>query len=308
VAGKGEITMAVDFDKAVARAKADFDKLKPEQLAEWNKMDDENHRAQHQRFIEGYKKEFCYLCQKDFKTVSKENPCVHWLMRRGKFKNKDIKLIADKFGYHNICAYLRWCANAERIAVNINDLVDEAPLGKVFSSTIKWKNIEWSFDCAPNDLNGHGGSHSNFPHYHFQMRIDGRQFINFNDYHLPFSDYDIFQMKLSKLPGIHFDYGAHGFGMQDAMSVDPADIVNYTTPTDDEDDSVFNIQTMIMAPNRPIKGEEIIAALEESKRTGRTMASIFREMFDGADVSVQSTVSPSNAIPQLTPRTEHKPR
>lgn len=300
--------MAVDFDKAVARAKADFDKFTPEDLARWNEINEAEHHSQHESFIEGYKKDFCYLCEKDFKTVSKEDPCVHWLLRRGKFKNKDITLIAKKFGYHNISSYLRWCANAERIAANINDLVAEAPDGKVLSSTIKWKNIEWSFDCSPNDFVGHGSGHSNFPHYHFQMRIDGRQFINFNDYHLPFSDQDLFQMRLAKEPGMHFDFGAHGFGMQDAMSVDPADIVNYTTPTDDEAESVFNIQTMVMAPNRPIKGEEIIAAFEESQRTGRTMASIFMERFEGADVSVQSIVSPSESIPKITPRTEQKPR
>lgn len=300
--------MARDFDGAVKRAKAAFDDMNQDELEEWNRMNDREHREQHAHFIDGYGKEICYLCGKDFKTVSRDDPCVHWLLRRGKFKTKDIKLVATKFGYHNICAYLRWCANAERIAANINDLAEEAPAGKVLSSTIKWKNIEWSFDCSPNDFSGHGGSHSSFPHYHFQMRIDGRQFINFNDYHLPFSDVDLFQMRLSHEPGVHFDFGAHGFGMQDAMRADPEDIVNYTTPTDDESDSVFNIQTMVMAPENPIKGEEIIAAFEESRRTGRTMAAIFRERFAGSNIQVQTVVSPSDSVPQITPRTEQKSR
>lgn len=300
--------MPIDFDQAVSRATDSFAKMSDEDLKLWNQMNDAEHISQHAKFIDGYEKDQCYLCDKDFKTVSKEEPCVHWLLRRGKFRNKDIVLIAKKFGYHNICAYLRWCANAERLAANINDLADEKTKGKLLSSTIKWKNIEWSFDCSANDLRGHGGAHSNFPHYHFQMRIDGRQFINFNDYHLPFSDTDLFMLRLSKEPGVHFDFGRHGLGMQDAMSIDPLDIVNHTSPTEDENDSAFNIQTMIMSPDKPIKGEEITAAFEESKRTGRTMASIFRERFEGENVSVQSIVSPSETIPKITPRTEHKTR
>lgn len=194
------------------------------------------------------------------------------------------------------------------MAANINDLKDEAPEGKILSSTIKWKNIEWSFDCSPNDFAGHGGSHSNFPHYHFQMRIDGKQFINFNDYHLPFSNHDLFVFRLSKEPGVHFDFGDHGIGMQDAMDIDPKDIVNYTSSTEKEEEAAFNIQTLIIAPNNPIRGEDVAAALEESKRTGRTMASVFREMFEGSDVEVKSIVSPSETVPKITPRTEHKPR
>ena len=300
--------MAIDFEKAVGRATADLATMTAEELGTWNDMNDAEHRSQYLRFIEGYHKDHCYLCNKDFKTVSKESPCVHWLLRRGKFKNKDVVLITQKFGYINICAYLRWCANAEILAANINDLKDEAPEGKILSSTIKWKNIEWSFDCSPNDFAGHAGSHSNFPHYHFQMRIDGKQFINFNDYHLPFSDHDLFLLRLSKEPGVHCDFGNHGMGMQDAMDIDPEDIVNHTSPTEDEGEAAFNIQTMIIAPNKPIRGEDISAAFEESKRTGRTMASIFREKFEGTDVEVKSIIGPSETVPKITPRTEHKPR
>lgn len=300
--------MTIDFEKAVGRATADFAAMTPEELRKWNDLNDAEHRSQYLKFIAGYRKEHCYLCDKDFKTISKETPCVHWLLRRGKFKNKDIVLIANKFGYINICAYLRWCANAERMVANINDIKEEAPDGKILSSTIRWRNIEWSFDCSPNDFAGHGGSHSSFPHYHFQMRIDGRQFINFNDYHLPFNDLDLFVLRLSKEPGMHFDFGSHGIGMQDAMDIDPEDIINHTTYTEDEEEAAFNIQTIIMAPNNPIRGEEVFAAIEESKKTGRTMAAIFREKFEGTDVGVTSIIGPSETVPKITPRTEHKPR
>lgn len=300
--------MTIDFERAVDRATADFAMMTAEELVAWNDMNDAEHRSQYLKFIDGYRRGSCYLCNKDFKTVSKESPCVHWLLRRGKFKNKDINLIARKFGYINICAYLRWCANAETLVSNINDLKAEAPKGKILSSTIKWKNIEWSFDCSPNDLAGHAGAHTDFPHYHFQMRIDGRQFINFNDYHLPFSSHDLFMLRLSKEPGILFDFGLYGMGMQEAMDIDPEDIVNHTSPTENEAEAMFNIHTVITSSNQPLRGEDIAEALEESKRTGRTMASIFKERFEGSGINVKSIISPSEAIPKITPRTEHKPR
>jgi len=40
--------------------------------------------------------------------------------------------------------------------------------------------------CAKSDYDGHGNTEeSQRPHYHFQMRIDGKRFIDYNDYHLP---------------------------------------------------------------------------------------------------------------------------
>lgn len=90
------------------------------------------HEEQHQqtldeyeRFRAAYAADECYLCNKPFKTISKENPCIHWLLRRSKFKSKDFVKVYDKFDYHQICSFLRWVANQERFQGNINDLKDE---------------------------------------------------------------------------------------------------------------------------------------------------------------------------------------
>lgn len=300
--------MASDFERAAKRAKAHFDSMSDEEREQWQDRNDQEHRIQHIYFRQGYRQGKCYLCGKDFKTLSKDEPCLHWLLRQGKFKPKDIRLIAAKFGYHQIAAYLRWCANEERPLANINDLQEEAPEGKVLSSTIRWKNIEWSFDCSPNDQVGHGGDHSNFPHYHFQMRIDGRQFINFNDYHLPFDDVDIFAFELSKEPGMHMGFGAHGAGMQDAMSFDPQDIIDHTQVSESEEEAAFHMSTLVLAHGEPMRGEDITEAIEESRRTGRSIASIFHERFSGTDVAVQTMISPSDSVPAITPRTERNRR
>lgn len=297
--------MALDVQRAVANAKVHFDSMTDDERTRWNQGQHDEHQRQHAEFRAGYHAQTCYLCGRDIKTVSKEEPCLHWLLRRGKFKNKDIKLIANKYGYFQIAAYLRWCANEEKFMANVNDLVEEAPAGKILSSTIKWKNIEWSFDCSPNDLAGHAGSHSDYPHYHFQMRIDGRQFINFNDFHLPFSRNDLFGLECMNVPGMHSGFGTHGAGMQDAINIEPEAIVNATLRTEEEGISVFHMSTVAFSADKPMRGEDIYNLMQESKATGRSMASLLHEFYSESDVSIQTTISPSDAVPAITSRTEH---
>lgn len=304
-----ELAMTIDLDGAVEKAKKHFASMSEEDRQNWQQRDDEEHRVQHVCFKQGYRLSKCYLCGKDFKTVSKDAPCVHWLLRLGKFKPKDIKLIAEKFGYHQFASYLRWCANEERLLANINDLADEAPEGKVLSSTIRWKNIEWTFDCSANDLAGHGGSHSNFPHYHFQMRIDGRQFINFNDYHLPFNGQDLFAFRLRDEEGFNFGFGTHGAGIADAMQVDPELILEHAIVSDNEEQAGFGFSTMITSNQGSISGDDIYNMIQESKRTGKSIASLSREFYKNDErVQIGTMISPSDSVPEITPRTEMKRR
>lgn len=298
----------IDLTRAVEEASRYFDSLTDQQRVEWQEKNDAEHRAQHIFFRQGYRLGKCYLCGKDFETVSRDSPCLHWLLRRGKFKPKDIKLVAERWGYHQISAYLRWCANEEKLISNINDIKEEAPLGKFISATIRWKNIEWTFDCSANDLAGHGGVHSNFPHYHFQMRIDGRQFINFNDYHLPFSNEDLFFFKLDGSAGIKMDFGVHGAGMQDAVSFDPEDIVNFTSVTSSEEDSAFHMSTSMISLGEPMRGEDIYELIQESRKSGRSFAALAREKYQGGDVAINTVISPSDGVPVITPRTERERR
>jgi len=63
-----------------------LDNLTEAQIKEINDKQHEEHIRQVDAFKAGYQNEQCYLCGKDFKTISKEQPCLHWLLRRGKFK------------------------------------------------------------------------------------------------------------------------------------------------------------------------------------------------------------------------------
>lgn len=286
-----------------------FEEMTPEKIEEMNRLNDEEHQRQAAAFQEGYKEDVCYLCNKPFKTISKDNPCLHWLLRQCKFKKKDFPKLYEKYGYGNIAAFIRWCANQERFLSNINDLEDEKPDKKILSYTVKWKNIEWTFDCSPNDFEGHKGASINYPHYHFQMRIDGKPFINFNDFHLPFTDQDIFILKNSMEQGDWFEqnFGSIGSGMQEAVSVEADDILEHTSRSENNEEATYNFSTIIDASDNPISGEEIYEIQQEAERTGKSFAYVAKNRLKNR-AEVQTVIRPADSIPNIASRTEHKRR
>ncbi len=285
-----------------------FESMSPKEIEEMNRKNDEEHQRQAAAFNAGYEQGICYLCGKPFKTISKDNPCLHWLLRQCKFKKKDFPKVYSKYGYVNIAAFIRWCANQERLLSSINDLEEEKSDRKILSYTVKWNKIEWTFDCSKNDFSGHTGTSIDYPHYHFQMRIDGKQFINFNDFHVPFTDQDIFMLKNSLEQGDWFkqDFGAIGSGMQEAISIDPQLALEHMSNAE-EDDATYHLSTMIEAIDKPIPEELIDEIRQESINTGKSMTLIAKEKLKDIAV-VKTVISPADSIPDIASRTEHKRR
>lgn len=265
------------------------------------------HSKEHNEFIKAYLEDKCYLCNKDFKTYSTTTPCLHWLLRICKFRNKDFPLLTKKYDYHQILMYLRWVANVEYFQKNINDMKDEQSEKKIFQTTIRWKNIEWSFECSENDFKGHGGM-VNYPHYHFQMTINKNIFIKYNAFHNRFSEQDVAYLYAIHNDGFAPVYGPFGSGMQDAMSVDPEKLLDSFSiiDKDKENDGAFHVQTLISNQNG-IDMEIISDIMEESRRTKKSFAKLLRERLDD-DTKVTTIIAPSDRVPELAKRTEHKPR
>ncbi len=284
-----------------------LERLGPEEIDHRNQSQHELNLQEYERFKDSYSRGECYLCGKPFKTISKEKPCLHWLLRRCKFKAKDFPKLYREFDYHQIESYLRWIANEERFQGNINDLKDERSEKKVFQTTIQWKNIEWTFECSESDYQGHEGTKSDFPHFHFQMRIEERPFIKFNSHHIPFSERDLFNLDLvrEKPDIVHHDFGPGGSGMQEAVEIEPQDIVENTTLCEDEAEATYHIQTMIKADKEPISGDAIVAMAEESRKTGKPMASLVQKYL-GESVQGSTVVSPSESVPKIAKRTARK--
>lgn len=275
-------------------------------LQQQNEADFARAAAEHEQFVEAYRRGYCYLCGKPFKTASKATPCVHWILRQCKFKKKDFPLIYKHFGYRQIAAFARWVANEEKFQGNINDLSQESSGDKIFQYTVKWKHVEWTFECSAGDYAGHVGTASDFPHYHFQMRIDKRSFIDFNDFHISFSEEDLFCLDLDKRLSDLFQhsFGVGGAGMQTAAEMDPEVIIEQSTVVD-TDEAAFRLQTLILPGDKPITSEALKALCEESRTTGQTMAHLARIYFPDAD-SIKTIVSPSESVPEIAKRTERK--
>jgi hypothetical protein len=156
-------------------------------------------------------------------------------------------------------------------------------------------------------MRGHGTGASRHPHYHFQMRMDGRQFINFGDFHVPLSERDLINLSLRNESRFRQSFGSAGSGMQEAVSVDPDVVLEHTEPTTNEDEATYHFSTTIEATDRPISGEELQDIFEEAKRTNKSVAYVAKQRLQGR-ARIQTVISPADGIPDIANRTEHKPR
>jgi len=265
----------------------------------------EQSRADYKDFQVQYAQNRCFMCGQKFWDMNRQEPCIHWLLRRCDFRKKDFPLVYEKFQYIQIACFLRWFANEEGYFRNINNLESEKAEKKLISLTIKWKNIEWTFDCGESDYWGHENSHFTGPHYHFQMRVDGQQFINFNDYHVPLSDYDIFTLDLNKHRSDKYQqsYGPGGAGMQEAMAIDTERIIEQTVASESADHAVYRVDTYI--EEIPI---EIYDRVEqEHQETGKTKASLYKKYLAGK-TTIETTIVPAPTVPKIAARSGGRKR
>ncbi len=254
------------------------------------KIDEINAKIKHdndkvyREFKENLIKGRCFLCQRLLSDFMIKEPCIHWLLRPAGFDKKHTRLVFRKFNYLRIQSYVRWIANTEIPAGNINDLEEEKNPDKIFEYTVRYKNLEWSFSCGKGDMEGHRfafNKEARKPHYHFQMRIDGRPFINYRDLHIPFTQEDLWHLPiiLGMVEGAEFA-NYHGTGMQDIMSkVDPENLLAAMKNTDDQKNGVYNLQTLIEAePGKKLSGTELAEILKKHKETGIPIARLIRSI------------------------------
>lgn len=273
-----------------------------EQIAHGNEVNYRNAQAKFSRFVDSFEAGICYLCEKHLTSFSKKIPCPHWLLKPKGFKKNDLPAVAQKYGFYQIQSFFRWVANHDAFARNINDLAEEGT-GKLFEVTIKWRNIEWAFSCAESDYQGHATSqHSKHQHYHFQMRLDHRPFINYSDFHLPFSEMDIINIEAMRAhPEKMKQRFSFGEGMNDLLSDETAEhIVNTSVPPDMEDDGMFKLDSIAMADEgKTISGDDLYALIQEAKENGVTVASLMHKL---PNARTQVIVTPGPGVVEQAPR------
>lgn len=292
---------------------AEFMKSFPqEEIDRVNAMQRKEAADQHAAFQEAFKVGRCIFCGEALTSFDRAKPCRHWLLKPEGVRKEHIQEICRLFSWGILENYLRWVANEEKFAQNINDLSDEGT-GTLLELTIKYKTLEWSFSCSENDLKGHegGGEHSKKPHFHFQMYVDGKPLVRYNDYHLPISEADARFLEFMRAnPGKVKRRIFGGTGMDevfDTSSLD--DIVRAGRSAKDEDDAAtapFKLDSFVVAePGTSISGEDIARLAEEAEAEGVTLSSKLSQL---KNVRVQTIISPGPGVVHQATRSGRKRR
>lgn len=260
------------------------------------------------RFKEGFDSGNCYLCGRPLATFSEKNICLHWLLKPKGFKKKHFPSLGLSYGFFRMQSYLRWVANQEGFAKNINDMQDEAADNKISEVTICYRHLEWSFSCNESDYLGHPSTqHGRHQHFHFQMRVSGKQFINYSDFHVPFTEDDIIKIEsIRTFPEAFTHQFPFGWGMEDALSDEilPEIVNSATIRTDDDDPSVFSISSVVQAEEgHLISGDDIADLIEEAKRKKVALSSLLHKL---PNARAQVIVSPGSDVVDKAPRSRRK--
>jgi len=277
--------------------------MSPEERAKANADSLFQTEAIHQDFSAAFAKGSCFVCGKPLKCFSAENPCPHWLLKPKGFKKKHMQAVGEKFGIFQLQSYLRWVANEQASAKNINDLPVEGSGDKLVEVTIRYHNLEWSFSCAESDYLGHQTTqYAKHPHYHFQMRVDQRPFINYNDFHLPLTKMDVVHIEaLRSAPETVKARFHFGEGMADILSDETIeDLVRMSGGEASEGDAPLHFDSIAMAEEgKTIRGEDLYEIIQEAKAKGVTVASLMHKL---PNATTRVIVSPGPGVVEQAPR------
>jgi hypothetical protein len=272
------------------------------------KQDEENKRI-YKKFIDGLKIGNCFLCGGQMESFDEKRPCFHWFTYPKGIRKKHFeKYLENPIGFFKLDSYFRWLANTENPIGNVNDLKDEISSTSYLETTYRYKNIEWAFSVGHTDIEGHIKSKvGSTPHYHIQMKVDDRIFLNFNHFHIPFSDGDMFIIELLEQAPDKVKMG-HSFGygigiLEDEENIERID--DSLLATDDYENAPFNRQTLIEMPEgQTISNEQIQKAIAESKRTNKPIGKILQEYFK--DAKTLTILGPGEGVPKMTKRSGKK--
>jgi hypothetical protein len=272
---------------------------------EKTRLQDEENKRVYAEFINGLKNGTCFLCNEKMDKFVESKPCFHWFTYPIGIKKKFFKkYLENPIGFFQLDSYFRWLANTEKPIGNINDLKDETSKTSYLETTYKYKNIEWAFSIGHTDVEGHKNSAvGEIPHYHIQMKVDNRIFLKFNDYHIPFSDGDLFTIELFEQASDKVKMG-HSFGHGMSILEDEENLEIFDDAmqiTDDVENAPFNRQTMIQAPEgQTISGKLIQQAMEESKRTKKPIGKIMQRLM--SEAKIVTIISAGEGVPKMAKR------
>jgi hypothetical protein len=235
---------------------------------------------EYKKFQESFSRNHCYLCNQSLEYFNKESPCLHWLLKQSgaKFKKTDFFKVANKFRFFQMQSYLRWVANQDGFARNINDLNSLEKPSQIIEESIRWRNLEWSFSSSESDYLGHPNTKwGTEPHYHFQMRVDGYPIIKFNHFHIPFHEMDVIEIEATRcIPTLIKRKHTNGEGMADILNENTVEhIVRASESSGNVDEATFNIHSLIVADEgTKLSGDDLANLFEQATKRNVPVASL----------------------------------
>ena len=286
-----------------------IESIPQEEIDRNTRLQDEENKRIYNDFIVKLKAGKCFLCGGEIDSFDENKPCFHWFTYPKGIKKKHFeKYLNSPIGFFQLDSYFRWLANIEKPIGNINDLKGETSSTSYLETTYKYKNLEWAISVGYTDKDGHINAQvGSRPHYHIQMKVDNNIFLRFNDFHIPFSDSDLFTMELleqapDKVARGH--YRGYGIGiLEDEDNLEIIDEMSFVS--DDFENAPFNRHTLFQAPaGQTISGEIIQQAIEESKRTKKPIGKIIQRLLPSANCL--TILAPGEGVPKMTKRSGKK--
>lgn len=286
-----------------------IESIPQEEIDRQIRLQDEDNKRVYEEFIDSIKIGKCFLCGGHIESYIVDKPCFHWFTYPVGIKKKHFKkYLSSPIGFFQLDSYFRWLANLEKPIGNINDLKAETSETSYLETTYKFKNIEWAFSIGHTDKEGHSNAKvGSFPHFHIQMKINDKVFLKFNDFHIPFSDGDLFTIALIEQSDDKVKLGhsfGHGIGiLEDEENLEIIDAAMKVA--EDFETASFHTQSIIQAPEgQTIPMELIQKALEESSRTKVPIRKVIRKLMPEATIITQ--INPGKGVPKMTKRSGKK--
>lgn len=275
--------------------------MKQEEIDKINSDNMKATKEEYASFVKAFKDERCYMCGETLSSFNPQKLCLHWLLRPFRIKNKHFKDFFKHFNLFQIQSYLMWVAYQENKSANINNLSLEKDKNKVWESTIKYKNLEWSISCAQTELEGHKGTQHDFPHYHFSMKINGNTVMSWQ--HAPLTQEDILKIKTHNNPSsglVHFWYIP---GMEEVFSIGPKELLKNMQTGEDVSSAPFHSYGMFeMKDGSPLPSEKIEEAFKKSKETKESYIKLISKI---PGIKSQIIIEPGEGVPEINRK---KPR
>lgn len=205
----------IDWKRTLESLPQDF-------IDQQQKLEDEMNAKDYQELCDSLKLKQCSLCGHSLDYCDEDSPCFHVLLNPQIKKKVWNKLFSKPVSFFKLYSYLAWVANSDQPFTNINDMPCDSDGNILFESTIRYKNIEWSFSFKKGDFEGHVGKKAGeTSHYHFQMTTDGNVVIRYNKTHIPFTPEDFlkFEMIRQKVAIPDPQYAAGMASLREKMKV-----------------------------------------------------------------------------------------